>query len=128
VLTATNNGFGQHIRLSPEGANMSAGKNAGASKASSSSDAVDPELREYMREWRRCTAQQQGVPAFVVMHDTSLNELCRRQPTSIQELLGVPGFGVKKAETYGLKILEAFDKFRNGTRAEARMLSAARHS
>jgi len=99
----------------------SAGEEAGASTASGRSDAVDPELREYMREWRRCTAQQQGVPAFVVMHDTSLDELCRRQPTSIQELLSVPGFGVKKAETYGLKILEAFNKFRNGTRAAARM-------
>src|SRR5882724_12194362 len=83
----------------------------GASTASSSSDAVDPELREYMREWRRCTSQQQGVPAFVVMHDTSLDELCRRQPTSVQELLSVTGFGVKKAEMYGLKILEAFNKF-----------------
>jgi hypothetical protein len=60
------------------------------------------------------------------MHDTSLDELCRRQPNSIQELLSVPGFGVKKAETYGLKILEAFNKFGSGARADVRVEKISR--
>jgi ATP-dependent DNA helicase RecQ len=81
---------------------------------------VDSELVEYMREWRRHTAHEQGVPAFVVMHDTTLEELCRKQPKSIQELMSVSGIGVKKSQTYGLKIIEALDKFRVGARAGAR--------
>jgi ATP-dependent DNA helicase RecQ len=81
---------------------------------------VKPELREYMREWRRYTASLLGIPAFVIMHDTSLEELCRKQPTSLQELLSVSGFGAKKVETYGLKIIEALNKFRNGARVGAR--------
>jgi ATP-dependent DNA helicase RecQ len=41
---------------------------------------VDAALREYLREWRRTTAKRQNVPAYVVMHDTSLEELCRVRP------------------------------------------------
>jgi ATP-dependent DNA helicase RecQ len=80
---------------------------------------VDSELREYLREWRRSAAKQQGVAAFVVMHDTSLDELCRMRPTSPAELLRVPGFGERKTAMYGQQIFEALDRFRNGDRASA---------
>ena len=80
---------------------------------------VDPELREYLREWRRNMAKQQGVPAYLVMHDTSLEELCRRRPASIPELLHVPGFGERKAELYGQDIFQALAEFRSGMRAKA---------
>jgi len=80
---------------------------------------VDPELREYLREWRRATAKQQGVPAYVVMHDTSLDELCRKHPTSIGQLIGVSGFGERKSELYGRQIFDAFRRFRDGARAAA---------
>ena len=78
---------------------------------------VDPELREYLREWRRTTAKEQSVPAYVVMHDTSLDELCRKRPSSISELLDVSGFGERKSELYGKQIFEAFKRFRDGARA-----------
>jgi ATP-dependent DNA helicase RecQ len=80
---------------------------------------VDSELREYLREWRRSAAKQQGVAAFVVMHDTSLDEVCRMRPTSTAELLQVPGFGQRKTATYGQQIFEALERFRNGDRASA---------
>jgi len=78
---------------------------------------VDPALREYLREWRRAAAKEQGVPAFVVMHDSSLDEVCRKQPSSILELLAISGFGEYKAALYGPRIFEALKKFRNGARA-----------
>ena len=77
----------------------------------------DPELREYMREWRRSAAKEKDVPAFVVLHDTSLDELCRVHPKSLQELSGVHGFGAHKTEVYGPGILEALTRFRSGARA-----------
>jgi len=82
---------------------------------------VDPDLREYLREWRRGISREHDVPAFVVMHDTSLDELCRKQPKTIPELLNVSGFGVKKAEMYGLKIIEALERFHGGARASVRL-------
>ena len=48
---------------------------------------IDPDLREFLREWRRATAKQNGIAAFIIMHDTSLDELCRKRPRSLAELL-----------------------------------------
>ncbi|MGA8308668.1 MAG: ATP-dependent DNA helicase RecQ [Terriglobales bacterium] len=78
---------------------------------------VDPDLRDYLREWRRAAAKQQGVPAFVVMHDSSLDEVCRRRPGSIPKLLRISGFGEHKAALYGQEVFEALERFRNGARA-----------
>ena len=75
---------------------------------------VNPELRECLRAWRRAMAKERDVPAFVVMHDTSLDELCRRKPATLQELRQVPGFGEKKAATYGPQILNVLAQFRRG--------------
>jgi ATP-dependent DNA helicase RecQ len=80
----------------------------------------DPDLREYLREWRRERAKEQHVPAFVVMHDTTLDEICRFRPVSIGALLQISGIGERKAELYGEKILGALREFRGGARA-ARM-------
>ena len=80
---------------------------------------VDDALRDYMREWRRNTAREQGAPAFVVMHDTALDEICRRQPATIPELLQITGFGARKSQMYGPKIFAALERFRNGNRAAA---------
>jgi ATP-dependent DNA helicase RecQ len=78
---------------------------------------IDPALREYLRKWRRAAAKEQGVPAFVVMHDSTLDEICRKQPGSIPELLGISGFGEYKAALYGPRIFETLEQFRNGARA-----------
>jgi ATP-dependent DNA helicase RecQ len=80
---------------------------------------TNEELREYVREWRRMTAKEQGIAAFLIMHDTSLEELCRRQPVSLSQLRRVPGFGDCKTELYGPAILDALSRFKNGARANA---------
>jgi len=80
---------------------------------------ADAELSEYLREWRRTTAKEQGVPAFVVLHDTTLEEICRRRPSSIAELLGITGIGERKAEVYGGGILAALERYGSGARASA---------
>lgn len=84
----------------------------------------DPELHEFLREWRRRIAKELGLPAFLVMHDTTLEEICRKQPASISQLRSISGIGARKAETYGLKILEALNRFRAGSRAADRSAKA----
>ncbi len=78
---------------------------------------ADQGLREYLREWRRMTAKEQGMPAYVVLHDSSLDEICRVQPTSIADLLNVTGMGERKADLYGRAILSALRQYREGARA-----------
>ncbi len=75
---------------------------------------VDPALREHLREWRRVTAKERRVAAFIVMHDTSLDDLCRKRPASLDELRGVSGFGERKTEVYGELILEALRNYQPG--------------
>jgi ATP-dependent DNA helicase RecQ len=77
----------------------------------------DHELREYLREWRRTVAKRQGVSAFIVMYDTSLEALCRLRPRTLRELSSVPGFGERKIEMYGEQILSALADFDRGARA-----------
>ena len=81
---------------------------------------ADQELRDYLREWRRSMAKEQGVPAYVVLHDTSLDEICQTQPKSIGELLNITGIGERKAAMYGTAILAALQRYRDGARVEAR--------
>ena len=81
--------------------------------------AAHQELREYLREWRRMTAKEQGMPAYVVLHDSSLDEICRLQPTSIADLLNITGIGERKADLYGQAILSALRRYREGARASA---------
>ena len=78
---------------------------------------LDAQLREYLREWRRNTARDLGVAAFVVLHDTALDALCAAKPSTLQTLRAVSGFGDKKVERYGQEILEALQRFHKGERA-----------
>jgi ATP-dependent DNA helicase RecQ len=78
---------------------------------------ANSELRDLLREWRRNAATEQSVPAFVVMHDTTLDEIAAKQSATIAQLLDVSGIGARKAELYGEQILNVIKRFREGARA-----------
>ena len=80
---------------------------------------VDAGLRERLRAWRSDTAKEQSVPAYVVMHDTTLDEICRMRPKSIRALLQISGIGERKAELYGQSILELLRQFGEGGKESA---------
>jgi ATP-dependent DNA helicase RecQ len=86
---------------------------------------IDADLQNYLRQWRWTTAKDQGVPAFVVLHDTTLAEICRVQPSSIGQLRTITGIGERKAETYGRAILAALGSYREGARAAAPVAKSA---
>jgi ATP-dependent exoDNAse (exonuclease V) alpha subunit len=65
----------------------------------------DPELFEKLKKWRTQRARAEGMPAYIVAHDSALEELARRKPQTEQALLGTKGFGKSKAEKYGPEIL-----------------------
>ena len=66
---------------------------------------VDPELRARLRSWRSEVARERGVPAYVVLHDSTIDGIVRAWPTTLDELRGVPGIGDKKLEHYGAELL-----------------------
>jgi ATP-dependent DNA helicase RecQ len=77
----------------------------------------DADLRDYLREWRRTVAKENNIPAYLVLHDSSLEEICSRKPKFFAELRQIPGIGERKAETYGTQILGVLEKFRGGARS-----------
>jgi ATP-dependent DNA helicase RecQ len=78
---------------------------------------VNEELREFLREWRRNTAREKMVAAFIVMHDTTLDELCLKRPKSLKEMRQISGMGEKKCEMYGPELLQVFRRYEGGERA-----------
>jgi ATP-dependent DNA helicase RecQ len=75
---------------------------------------------ELFKEWRRRTAERAQVPAYIVLSDAALADLCLKQPSNLRELLGVTGIGERKAEQYGSEIFATLEAYRKGARAEAR--------
>jgi ATP-dependent DNA helicase RecQ len=67
---------------------------------------IDEKLRADLREWRLSLAKEHHVPAYVILHDSTLDAICRQRPRSMTDLLEVPGIGERKAERFGTRILE----------------------
>jgi len=89
----------------------SAGKlwsdDAAESAARQSGDAfADEALWEALRGKRRELANEQGLPPYVVFHDSTLREMVLCRPADLQEMSAIPGVGVVKLERYGEAFLE----------------------
>ena len=77
-------------------------------------------MLEYLREWRRERSVRDNVPAFMILHDSALDDLSRKLPQTPADLLHVSGIGEKKAAALGADILGALEAYRNGARASER--------
>ncbi len=66
---------------------------------------ADEALFQLLRRWRADTAREQGVPAYVILHDRTLRELAEVRPVSHGLLAGITGMGSAKIEHYGEELL-----------------------
>jgi superfamily II DNA helicase RecQ len=78
-------------------------------QAVSAADASADGLLEALRLWRRQRASDDGVPAYVVFHDTTLAEIAEARPRSLPALRRVRGMGPTKLERYGEEILAVIE-------------------
>ena len=69
-------------------------------------EGVDRDLFERLRALRLRVARDRGVPPYVIFHDTTLRELARLKPATMDALRHVYGVGERKAEDYGPMLLE----------------------
>jgi len=76
---------------------------------------ADPALFAALKAWRSDTAKKRGVPAYVVLHDSTMDGIAAARPTTLAELRGVAGIGDKKLEHYGAELMAVI----NAHRAEA---------
>ena len=66
---------------------------------------VDRDLFEALRQVRLEIARSRGVPPYVIFHDTTLREMARIKPRTVDELRHVRGVGEKKAADLGERFL-----------------------
>jgi len=66
---------------------------------------IDRALFERLKRWRGDQARRQQVPAYVVLHNSHLEEIAARKPQSIHELGSVKGIGLRRAARYGDALL-----------------------
>ena len=59
-----------------------------------------------LREWRKGVAREHGVPAYTVFHDSTLMEIARVLPGSLDDLRTISGIGATKLERYGQPLIE----------------------
>lgn len=73
---------------------------------SSATSSVNEELRDRLVEWRTECYTAENIPAYVVLHQSTLLEIASVIPKNKAELLAIKGFGKAKYEKYGEAILE----------------------
>jgi RecQ family ATP-dependent DNA helicase len=82
-------------------------------RVQSGGEPVDEGQFEKLKEWRYERAE--GKPAFVVATNAVLEEVLRRRPRSVDELIEISGIGQTFCEKHGESLLEALDTLEGAT-------------
>ena len=73
-------------------------------------DDIDVGIWEALRAHRRELAEVQGVPPYVIFHDSTLQAMAEQMPSSLAEFGALPGVGERKLEKYGDGFLQVLQK------------------
>jgi ATP-dependent DNA helicase RecQ len=75
-----------------------------------SADLPHDPLFEALRAWRRDRAKEQGVPPYVIFHDSTLRNVAASRPASLTALSAIDGIGDTKLERHGESLLAALGR------------------
>ena len=78
-----------------------------STKSTASWEGVDRDLFEKLKTIRTAKAAEKQVPAYVVFSDTSLRDMAKRRPSTLEAFRMVNGVGQKKLEDFGEEFLSA---------------------
>ena len=70
-------------------------------------DDINVGLWEALRDCRRELAEEQGVPPYVIFHDSTLVEMCSMVPKTLNDFAELSGVGERKLLKYGEQFLAA---------------------
>lgn len=72
---------------------------------------VNEELREKLQEWRSARFKKDNIPAYAIMHQSTLMSIASLIPKTKAELIQIKGFSAAKFEKYGEEILKITSEF-----------------
>lgn len=70
-------------------------------KRNTSLRSVDEPLFELLREHRLEIANENGVPPYIIFHDSTLEEMAKTRPASLEAMQYISGVGEQKLDKYG---------------------------
>jgi ATP-dependent DNA helicase RecQ len=73
---------------------------------------------ETLKRLRAQIAQEEGVPAYIVFSDATLQEMAKKLPTDATHFLKLNGVGELKLEKYGERFIEALQTLKETTLSE----------
>lgn len=76
-------------------------------------------LWEALRQYRAELAKAQGVPPYVIFHDSTLMEMAENQPQTSEQFARLTGVGIKKQEKYADGFLQVIADFMQKNNAQA---------
>ncbi|MBS0638821.1 MAG: DNA helicase RecQ [Acetobacteraceae bacterium] len=80
-------------------------KGAAPAPVAAAAGPVDPGLYEALRLWRLAEAKGQGIPPYVIFHDSVLRDIAALRPATLDELGQIKGVGASKLDRYGARVL-----------------------
>lgn len=75
---------------------------------------VNEELRERLQQWRTERFKADNVPAYTIMHQSTLLEIASFMPVTKAGLMAIKGFGEAKFRKYGEELLAICREFASG--------------
>lgn len=75
---------------------------------------VNEELRERLQQWRTERFKADNVPAYTIMHQSTLLEIASVMPVTKAGLMAIKGFGEAKFRKYGEELLAICREFASG--------------
>jgi len=85
-----------------------------SASAAAPTTAGDYELFEALRALRKKLADQNGLPPYVIFHDSALREMAQQKPATIAEFAMIPGVGQTKLLRYGEPFIDAIREHAGG--------------
>ena len=75
---------------------------------------VNEEVRERLQQWRTERFKADNVPAYTIMHQSTLLEIASFMPVTKAGLMAIKGFGEAKFRKYGEELLAICREFASG--------------
>ncbi len=88
------------------GTSLPAKTGTSSPRSNDSAENYDKDLFERLRLVRKQLADERGLPAYMILHDSALRGLARECPQTLEDLGAVKGVGRKRAENFGGLLLK----------------------
>lgn len=80
-------------------------------RAEGEAGSVNEQLRAELQEWRTARFKKDNIPAYCIMHQSTLMTIASLAPKTKAELLRIKGFGEESFKKYGEEILEITGRY-----------------